>query len=136
MITHRRHARYEPDHRKNPRCMKIPIKQLARGRARQEGELVAGRWRPDAQALGRRIGSIGPGRRADIVVLDVDHPDMAGSRDDLWLDQYVFVAGRRLVKTVLIGGVKLVDDCALCARAAIVSRYRKVVARIAGKAVI
>src|SRR4249920_1885276 len=41
MITHRRHARYEPDHRKNPRCMKIPIKQLARGRARQEGELVA-----------------------------------------------------------------------------------------------
>jgi hypothetical protein len=37
------------------------------------------------------------------VVLDVDHPDMAGSRGDLWLDQYVFVAGRRLVKTVLIG---------------------------------
>jgi cytosine/adenosine deaminase-related metal-dependent hydrolase len=134
MITHRRHARYEPDHRKNPRCMKIPIKQLARGRARQEGELVA--LAGGAQALGRRIGSIGPGRRADIVVLDVDHPDMAGSRGDLWLDQYVFVAGRRLVKTVLIGGVKLVDDCALCARAAIVSRYRKVVARIAGKAVI
>lgn len=134
MITHRRHARYEPDHRKNPRCMKIPIKQLACGRARQEGELVA--LAGGAQALGRRIGSIGPGRRADIVVLDVDHPDMAGSRGDLWLDQYVFVAGRRLVKTVLIGGVKLVDDCALCARAAIVSRYRKVVARIAGKAVI
>ena len=134
MITHRRHARYEPDHRKNPRCMKIPIKQLARGRARQEGELVA--LAGGAQALGRRIGSIGPSRRADIVVLDVDHPDMAGSRGDLRLDQYVFVAGRRLVKTVLIGGVKLVDDCALCARAAIVSRYRKVVARIAGKAVI
>ena len=134
MITHRRHARYEPDHRKNPRCMKIPIKQLARGRARQEGELVA--LAGGAQALGRRIGSIGPGRRADIVVLDVDHPDMAGSGGDLWLDQYVFVAGRRLVKTVLIGGVKLVDDCALCARAAIVSRYRKVVARIAGKALI
>ena len=114
--------------------MKIPIKQLARGRARQEGELVA--LAGGTQALGRRIGSIGPGRRADIVVLDVDHPDMAGSRGDLWLDQYVFVAGRRLVKTVLIGGVKLVDDCALCARAAIVSRYRKVVARIAGKALI
>jgi cytosine/adenosine deaminase-related metal-dependent hydrolase len=103
--------------------MKIPIKQLARGRARQEGELVA--LAGGAQALGRRIGSIGPGRRADIVVLDVDHPDMAGSRGDLRLDQYVFVAGRRLVKTVLIGGVKLVDDCALCARAAIVSRYRR-----------
>jgi formimidoylglutamate deiminase len=86
--------------------------------------------------LGAGSDRSGPGWRADIVVLDVDHPDMVGSRGDLWLDQYVFVAGRRLVKTVLLGGVKLVDDCALCARAAIVSRYRKVVARIAGKAVI
>ena len=51
-----------------------------------------GRAGRGTQALGRRIGSIGPGRRADIVVLDVDHPDMAGSRGDLWLDQYVFVA--------------------------------------------
>ena len=38
----------------------------------------------------RRLGagSDRSGRRADIVVLDVDHPDMAGSRGDLWLDQY------------------------------------------------
>jgi formimidoylglutamate deiminase len=89
-----------------------------------------------AQALGRAIGSIEPGRRADIVVLDSDHPDLSGSGGDLWLDKYVFVAGRRLVKTVLVGGVKVVDDCAHCARAAIGNRYRKVVARIAGKAVI
>jgi cytosine/adenosine deaminase-related metal-dependent hydrolase len=127
MITHRRHARYEPDHRKNPRCMKIPIKQLARGRARQEGELVA--LAGGAQALGRRIGSIGPGRRADIVVLDADHPDMAGSRGDLWLDQHVFVAGRRPVKTVLIGGVKVVDECAPCAQAAIERWWRVLPAR-------
>jgi formimidoylglutamate deiminase len=109
--------------------------------ARQEGESVARCLYADAlaggaQALGRRIGSLEPGWRADIVVLDADHPDMAGSRGDLWLDQYVFVAGRRLVKTVLIGGVKVVDDGAHCARAAIVTRYRKVVARIAGKAVL
>ena len=90
---------------------------------------------PWAGAAGGRVGRAGrwhPGAWAQ----DRIDTDMAGSRGDLWLDQYVFVAGRRLVKTVLIGGVKLVDDCALCARAAIVSRYRKVVARIAGKAVI
>jgi formimidoylglutamate deiminase len=109
--------------------------------ARQEGCSVARRLYADAlaggaQALGRRIGSIEPGRRADIVVLDADHPDLAGSRGDLWLDKYVFVAGRRLVKTVLVGGVKMVEDRAHCAQAAIVNRYRKVVARIAGTAVI
>jgi formimidoylglutamate deiminase len=109
--------------------------------AQREGESIARRLYADAlaggaQALGRKIGSIEPGRRADIVVLDADHPDMTGSRGDLWLDKYVFVAGRKLVKSVLVGGVKVVDDGAHCARATIVSRYRKVVARIAGKAVI
>lgn len=133
MITHRRHARYEPDHRKNPRRMKIPIKQLARGRARQEGELVA--LAGGAQAP-RRLGA-GSDRsgRAGGPTLWFSTSTIP-TCGDLWLDQYVFVAGRRLVKTVLIGGVKLVDDCALCARAAIVSRYRKVVARIAGRALI
>ncbi|MBV8282225.1 MAG: formimidoylglutamate deiminase, partial [Candidatus Eremiobacteraeota bacterium] len=78
--------------------------------APREGESVGRRLHADAlaggaQALGRAIGSIKVGQRADIVVLDADHPDLAGMTGDLWLDKYIFVAGRRLVRTVFVGGV-------------------------------
>lgn len=84
-----------------------------------------------AQALGRAVGSLAPGRRADIVILAADHPDLAGRRDDLWLDAYVFVGGHRLVRTVVAGGVKLVEDGQHRARSAIAARYRNVVTRLA-----
>jgi formimidoylglutamate deiminase len=104
--------------------------------AQHEGQSVARRLYEQAlaggaQALGRAIGSVEVGRRADIVVLDADHPDLAGSRHDLWLDKYVFVAGPRLVKTVLVGGIKVVAGGAHHARAAIAKRYRAVLARLA-----
>jgi formimidoylglutamate deiminase len=91
-----------------------------------EGALAGG-----AQALGRRIGAIAPGRRADIVVLDADHPDLSGCRGNLWLDKYVFVAGRRLVRTVVVGGERIVENGVHHSHAAIADRYRKVVTRLA-----
>jgi formiminoglutamate deiminase len=104
--------------------------------AQREGESIARRLYADAlsggaQALGRAIGLIAPGRRADIVVLDDDHPDLSGGRGDLWLDKYVFVAGRRLVNTVIVGGERIVKDGTHRSHAAIADRYRKVVKRLA-----
>ena len=98
------------------------------GRSLYEGALAGG-----AQALGRRIGALAPGRRADIVVLDADHPDLAGRRDDAWLDAYVFVAGGQMVQTVLVGGATLVSEGRHHARATIEGHYRKVVMRLIGK---
>jgi formimidoylglutamate deiminase len=95
------------------------------GRRLYDGALAGG-----AQALGRRIGALAPGRRADIVVLDADHPDLAGRRDDSWLDAYVFVGGGSMVKTVLVGGAILVSEGRHHARATIEERYRKVVTRL------
>jgi formimidoylglutamate deiminase len=86
-----------------------------------------------AQALGRRIGSLEAGRRADIVVLDAKHPDLAGRTDDSWLDAYVFVAGAKMVRTVLVGGTIVVSDGRHRARPTIVERYRKVVTRLMSK---
>ena len=44
-----------------------------------------------AQALAQPIGALAAGRRADIVVLDADHPDLAGATsDDMVLDIYRF----------------------------------------------
>ncbi|MBV9236107.1 MAG: formimidoylglutamate deiminase [Xanthobacteraceae bacterium] len=122
----------------------LEYNQRLRQRARnvlalREGESVGRRVYEDAlaggtQALGRAIGSIKPGQRADIVVLDAEHPDLAGSRGDLWLDKYIFVAGRRLVRTVFVGGVKVVDGGAHKSRALIADGYRKIMARLADNA--
>ena len=98
------------------------------GRRLYDGALAGG-----AQALGRRIGSLEAGRRADIVVLAAEHPDLAGRGDDAWLDAYVFAAGAKLVRRVLVGGTTLVTDGRHRARAAIEERYRKIVTRLMSK---
>jgi formiminoglutamate deiminase len=85
-----------------------------------------------AQALGRRIGSLEAGRRADIVVLSPEHPDLAGRRDDAWLDAYVFVGGATMVQTVMAGGTAVVKDGRHRARTTVEERYRRVVTRLAG----
>jgi formimidoylglutamate deiminase len=82
-----------------------------------------------AQALGRDIGAIEVGKRADIVVLDAGHPDLAGGQHT-WLDAYVFVAGRAPITSVMIGGEPVVRDGRHRHRDAITARYRKVVARL------
>jgi formimidoylglutamate deiminase len=122
----------------------LEYNQRLRQRARnvlalREGESVGRRLYADAlaggaQALGRAIGAIKPGQRADIVVLDAEHPDLAGSTGDLWLDKYIFVAGRRLVRSVFIGGMKVVEAGVHRSRSAIADRYRKTMARLADSA--
>jgi formiminoglutamate deiminase len=85
-----------------------------------------------AQALGQPIGAIAPGHRADFVVLNADHPDLAGaSGDDMVLDILIFSTGRGLIRTVLAGGKPLVSAGRHHARDAIAQKYRDTVARLA-----
>jgi formiminoglutamate deiminase len=84
-----------------------------------------------AQALDRKTGAIEVGAAADIVVLDTFDPHLAAAPQDTWLDIYVFVLGRRLVKTVFAGGEKLVEAGSHRDHARIAERYRKTVARLA-----
>jgi len=81
------------------------------------------------QALGRAIGAIEAGRRADIVVLDAEHEDLAGGQRT-WLDAYLFVAGRALINSVMVGGEIVVDDGIHRLHDGITMRYRKTIARI------
>ncbi len=61
------------------------------------------------QALGPQDRRLAPGHRADIVVLDADHPDLSGVRgDDMILDVYIFSAGRALIDRTIVGGVDVV----------------------------
>jgi formimidoylglutamate deiminase len=85
-----------------------------------------------AQALGQPIGAIKPGRRADIVVLDADHPDLAGaSSNDMILDILIFSTGRDLIRTVMAGGKPVVRESRHHARDAIAQEYRATVSRLA-----
>jgi formimidoylglutamate deiminase len=85
-----------------------------------------------AQALAQPIGALSAGHRADIVVLDADHPDLAGaSSNDMVLDILIFSAGRDLIRTVLTAGKPVVSEGQHHARDAIARKYRATVSRLA-----
>ena len=83
------------------------------------------------RALGRRIGSLASGYRADIVVLNQAHPDLAAMTDDRWIDAYIFVAGKKAVDRVFVGGDNLVERGRHRARERIQVRYISVLRRLA-----
>jgi formiminoglutamate deiminase len=95
------------------------------GRALYDKALTGG-----AQALGRRIGVIEAGHRADLVMLDAGHPDLAAVSDDRWIDAYVFVAGKAAIDTVFVAGNAVVRGGRHVKHDAIRARYARAMARI------
>jgi formimidoylglutamate deiminase len=62
------------------------------------------------QALGRPIGRIEPGARADLLVLDADHPRLVERAGDGLLDSLVLAPGKGMVRHVMVGGRWQVRD--------------------------
>jgi formiminoglutamate deiminase len=83
-----------------------------------------------AQALQQPIGALAAGARADIVLLDSDHPDLAARSGDSWLDAWIFVAGRGALKSVLMGGEPVVEGRRHKMRPIIEARFKRVVANL------
>jgi cytosine/adenosine deaminase-related metal-dependent hydrolase len=103
----------------------------------QEGEstgrrLFASALVGGAQALQRPIGALAVGLRADIVLLDGSHPDLASRHGDQWLDAWTFVVGRTGVKTVLVGGEIVVEAGRHRMWPAIEGRYKTAIANLSG----
>jgi formiminoglutamate deiminase len=92
---------------------------ISTGRRLFERALAGG-----AQALGRRIGAIAPGRRADIVTLDPEHPSLAAARRDVILDGWIFSGDNAAVRDVWCGGEHVVSAGRHRARDALLARYR------------
>ena len=84
-----------------------------------------------AQALGRRIGRLEVGYRADLIRLDAAHPVLAGSRGDGLLDALVFSGNINLVRDVMVGGRWLVRDGRHLRRDEIAAAYRAALRRLA-----
>jgi len=63
-----------------------------------------------AQALGRDMGAIAAGKRADLVVLDGAHPDIAPRNGDAIANAVVFSGNEKLVRDVMVAGRWLVRE--------------------------
>jgi formimidoylglutamate deiminase len=84
-----------------------------------------------AQALGRPIGEIAPGARADLVRIDSDQPTLYGRQGDALLDALVFSGNVNPVRDVMVGGRWRVEDGRHHDRERIAARYRKAIDRLA-----
>ena len=92
------------------------------------GALVAGALDGGAQALGRPLGRIAVDHRADLVVLNPEHPVLVEQRPDRLLDAMVFAGSVLPVRDVMVGGVWVVQEGRHGAEAPILAAYRKALA--------
>jgi len=79
-----------------------------------------------AQALGRKMGAIAPGLRADLVVLDDAHVDLADRHGEALMDALIFNSGSCAVKNVMVSGKWVVREGRHRDEAEIEARFRKV----------
>jgi formimidoylglutamate deiminase len=84
-----------------------------------------------ARAMGIRAGALEVGRRADIVVLDPEHPVLAGRSGDALLDSWLFSGNRPSVRHVAVGGRWVVRDGRHPSQQDVLARYRRTVRGLA-----
>lgn len=83
-----------------------------------------------AAAAGRRLGAIAAGHRADLVVLDPEHPALVARSGDAWLDGWVFSGDNAVVREVWAGGRLVVEAGRHVRREALRQRYRAAIRRL------
>lgn len=84
-----------------------------------------------ATALARPIGRIAPGARADLLVLDGDHPQLTGRNGDALLDSLVFAGNANPIADVMVGGRWAVRAGRHAGEDGIAARFRRAVAQLA-----
>jgi formimidoylglutamate deiminase len=87
--------------------------------------LWQGALRGGAQASGRKVGALASGMRADLLVLDGDHPNLDGAAVADVLGAFVFAGNDNLVRDVLAGGRWVVRGARHIDQDAIASRYKQ-----------
>ena len=90
-----------------------------------QGALAGG-----ALACGRAVGALAPGMRADLLVLDSEHPNLFDVAPADVLGTFVFCGNDNLVRDVLVGGRWVVRGGRHVAQAAIAQRYMHTIAEL------
>ncbi|AKU23804.1 formimidoylglutamate deiminase [Massilia sp. NR 4-1] len=85
-----------------------------------------------AQAAGRPVGALGVGKRADLIVLDHEHPNLDGLDAQEVLGSLVFCGNDNLVKDVMVGGQWVVRGQKHAAQPAITARFKQTLAELRG----
>lgn len=93
--------------------------QRLRGQARNVASVAGQRrvadflWQQSlqggAQASARRVGQLAVGSRADMVVLDDQHPNLLGLPVDQVLSAWIFAGNENMVRDVYVGGDQVVN---------------------------
>ena len=86
--------------------------------------------RGGAAASGRAVGALAVGRRADLLVLDSEHPSLACVTPGQVLGTLVFCGSDNLIRHVMVGGRWVVRDARHHAQQAIAQRYRLTLAQL------
>ena len=94
--------------------------------------LLDGALRGGARACGQKIGSIETGYRADLLVLDNQHPRLYGREQDDLLDSWIFSGNQNLVKDVYVGGKMVIRDGHHADEESIANNYRDTLDQLAG----
>ncbi|MBB3120657.1 formimidoylglutamate deiminase [Pseudoduganella violacea] len=85
-----------------------------------------------AQAAGRPVGALSVGKRADLIVLDNEHPNLDGLDAQEVLGSLVFCGNDNLVKDVMVGGQWVVRGQKHAAQPAITARFKQTLAELRG----
>lgn len=83
-----------------------------------------------ALACGRAVGSLAVGKRADLLVLDSEHPNLAGIDSADVLGTFVFCGNDNLVRDVMVGGRWVVRGQRHVAQESIAKRYMHTIAEL------
>jgi formimidoylglutamate deiminase len=98
---------------------------------RRVGEFLwQGALQGGAQASGRKVGALAAGMRADLLVLDSDHPNLDGTAPEDVLGAFVFAGNDNLVRDVLAGGRWVVRAGRHVDQDAIARRYKQALAEL------
>lgn len=83
-----------------------------------------------AQALGRSVGSIEVGKRADFIAIDPNVPSLLCRNNDLILDAMIFAGNMNPIRHVIAGGQHVVQNFKHIAEDNILETYVKTIKRL------
>jgi len=83
-----------------------------------------------AKAIGQNVGSIKVGKKADLVILDNDHPSLFNKSKSFILDAAIFACNQLPVKDVFVAGVQVINDGGHLLDESVLTNYKTLLDRL------